>query len=203
MAMTDAGGQRTPDSSRRSLPYTPQPSIAPELSGVSWVRNWASHDWIILSYFAALIFALCVGTGPNRSACIVRVAADAGAFAFVLALVRGNVLRWGTLGSSLRFSTARPSSRRSSRRSSSCARSSPPSARGRTTRASTRSTCGSSASSRASCSTAGLRRRPRSGSRSSTFSTFSSSAFTSCRWCTTSAGPSSSGASRRACSSSS
>jgi hypothetical protein len=83
------------------------PALAAEPShATSWVRNWASHDWILISYFVILIFALCIGTGPNRSACIVHVAADCGVFLFVLALVRGNVLRWGSLASTLLYRTA-------------------------------------------------------------------------------------------------
>lgn len=72
----------------------------------SWVRNWASQDWILVGYFLILLVALCIGEGPNRSACIIRVAADAGIFVFVLALVRGNVLRLGSLVSSLLYRTA-------------------------------------------------------------------------------------------------
>jgi hypothetical protein len=69
--------------------------------GVSWVRNWASQDWIAVTYLSLLFAALCVGKGPNRPACMERVAADLGFFLFVLALVRGNVLRWGSMASSL------------------------------------------------------------------------------------------------------
>jgi hypothetical protein len=69
--------------------------------GVSWVRNWASQDWIAVTYLSLLFAALCVGKGPNRPECMERVAADLGFFLFVLALVRGNVLRWGSTASSL------------------------------------------------------------------------------------------------------
>ena len=111
--MIDAGGQRTPESTRGAP--SGRASLAPTLAralanepthAASWVRNWASQDWIIIAYFLVLILALCIGKGPNRSACIVRVAADAGVFVFVLALVRGNVLRWGGIVSSLLYRTA-------------------------------------------------------------------------------------------------
>ncbi|HEY3821597.1 MAG TPA: phosphatase PAP2 family protein [Polyangiaceae bacterium] len=62
----------------------------------SWVRNWASQDWIAVGYFVVLLSALAMCHGPGRNACIVRVAANFGLFLFVLALVRGNVLRWGS-----------------------------------------------------------------------------------------------------------
>jgi hypothetical protein len=72
----------------------------------SWVRNWASQDWFMVTYFVILLAALFMGRGPNRSACIVRVAADLGAFLFVLALVRGSVLRPNSTGSALFYRTA-------------------------------------------------------------------------------------------------
>jgi hypothetical protein len=75
-------------------------------SASSWVRNWASQDWLCVGYFTLLLFALCIGKGPNRPACIVRVSADFGVFLFVLALVRGNVLRWGGAASSLLYRTS-------------------------------------------------------------------------------------------------
>jgi hypothetical protein len=66
-----------------------------------WVRNWASQDWIAITYLSLLLAALLVGKGPNRGPCIERVAADLGFFVCMLALVRGGVLRWGSMASSL------------------------------------------------------------------------------------------------------
>jgi hypothetical protein len=73
---------------------------------VLWVRNWASQDWIAITYLTALIAALCVGRGPHRSECIAHVAMDLGAFIFILALVRGQVIRWGSLTSALVYRVA-------------------------------------------------------------------------------------------------
>jgi PAP2 superfamily len=109
MAMTEAGG---PHRATERTSHAPVPgaaashaqSLSADSSGapaVSWVRNWASQDWIAVTYLSLLLVALCIGKGPNRGACIERVAADLGAFLFVLALVRGNVIRWGSTASSL------------------------------------------------------------------------------------------------------
>jgi hypothetical protein len=80
-------------------------ALSHPLSASSWVRNFASHDWLAIGYFVTLIVALCAGTGPNRRACLVQVAADFGVFLFCLALVRGHVLRWGGTASSLVYRT--------------------------------------------------------------------------------------------------
>jgi hypothetical protein len=101
MAMTQAGGpQMTPESTRPSR--RPGAPLSHSLTldtlaapATSWVRNWASQDWIAVGYFVVLLSALAMSDGPGRNACIVRVAANFGMFLFVLALVRGNVLRWG------------------------------------------------------------------------------------------------------------
>ncbi len=69
----------------------------------SFVHSFASQDWLLLGYMVALFGALAVGTGHDRSACMVRVAADLGAYLFVLALVRLQVLRWGGPASSLLY----------------------------------------------------------------------------------------------------
>ncbi len=73
---------------------------------MSWMRNWASQDWLTVAYFCAILAALCAGRGPNRSACIVLVTADLGAFLFVLAIVRGPMLRPSSVVSSLFYRTA-------------------------------------------------------------------------------------------------
>lgn len=108
MAMTDAGGPHHA-SGRNS--HAPSSGAVPSHvhgvtfdatgTAVSWVRNWASQDWIAVCYLSLLIVALCVGKGAHRADCIEKVAADLGAFLFILALVRGNVIRWGSTASSL------------------------------------------------------------------------------------------------------
>jgi hypothetical protein len=72
----------------------------------SWVRNFASQDWLMIGYLVALLVALMVGRGPNRSACMVRVLADLSVYLFVIALVRGQILRWGGVAASLVYRTA-------------------------------------------------------------------------------------------------
>lgn len=109
MAMMDAGGPHTtPESAGRPsrLAGTAQhvfavDSIASAAS--SWVRNWASQDWIAVAYFVTLLTALAIGRGPHREACAVHVVANFSLFLFVLALVRGNVLRWGGAASSMLY----------------------------------------------------------------------------------------------------
>jgi len=60
----------------------------------------------MVGYLFTLLVALMLGRGPNRSTCLVRVSADLGAFLFVVALVRGQLLRWGGATASLVYRTA-------------------------------------------------------------------------------------------------
>ncbi len=60
----------------------------------------------MVGYLVTLLVALMLGRGPDRSACLVRVAADLGVFLFVIALVRGHLLRWGGSAGSLVYRTA-------------------------------------------------------------------------------------------------
>jgi hypothetical protein len=113
MAITEAGGRHTPERTRgrgRSSGLSPALAVGPVASApafpTSWVRNFASQDWVMVGYFILLLFALAIGKGPNRSACIVHIAGDFGGFLFVLALVRGQVLRWDTLATSLFYRTS-------------------------------------------------------------------------------------------------
>jgi hypothetical protein len=110
MAITDAGGPPTPDRGRRprSRPHgggaralAVRP-IAPE-SATAFVNSFASQDWITIAYFLALLVALAFGKGHGRSACMIRVCADLGAYLFVLALVRLQILRWGGAAASLLY----------------------------------------------------------------------------------------------------
>jgi hypothetical protein len=82
MAMTDAGGpettpERSPRPSRRPSATLSHVLAAETLAApaTSWVRNWASQDWIAVGYFVILLAALCMVHGPGRNECIVRVAA--------------------------------------------------------------------------------------------------------------------------------
>jgi hypothetical protein len=75
-------------------------------SPTSWVRNFASQDWLTIGYLVVLLVALALGKGPNREACLIRVSVDLGAFLFMLALIRGQLLRWGSTASSLIYRTA-------------------------------------------------------------------------------------------------
>jgi hypothetical protein len=74
-------------------------------SPTSWIRNFASQDWLTVGYFVVLLLALVAGRGPNRNACLVRVCADLGVYLFVIALVRGQALRWGSAVGSLIYRT--------------------------------------------------------------------------------------------------
>ena len=111
MAMSEAGGPHsTPETNTHAprsggLAHAHAQGRALTLDARSlpgnWVRNWASQDWIAVSYLTLLLVALMIGKGPNRIDCIEKVLGDLGFFFAVLALVRGNVLRWGSMASSL------------------------------------------------------------------------------------------------------
>jgi hypothetical protein len=73
------------------------------LSWASFVNSFASQDWLLIGYMVAILVALAFGKGTNRLPCIVRVAADLGAYMFVLALVRLQILRWGSAAASLLY----------------------------------------------------------------------------------------------------
>jgi PAP2 superfamily len=113
MAMTEAGGPHsTPDRIRHARSDAAV-SAGYAVGGLgfrgaaaSWIRNWASQDWIAVSYFITLIGALCLGKGPHRSECLERVVAFFGVYLIVLALVRGGVLRWSSAANSLLYRTA-------------------------------------------------------------------------------------------------
>jgi hypothetical protein len=81
-------------------------TLATNVSPTSWVRNFASQDWLLVGYCVVLLGALAFSKGPNRDACLVRISADLGVLLFVIALVRGQVLRWGSAASSLVYRTA-------------------------------------------------------------------------------------------------
>jgi hypothetical protein len=72
-------------------------------SAVGLVHSFASQDWLTLGYLVTMLIALALGKGPNRGACVVRVAADMGAFLFVLVAVRTHLLRWGAVSTALLY----------------------------------------------------------------------------------------------------
>jgi hypothetical protein len=74
-------------------------------AATGWARNLASQDWLTIGYLVTLLGALILGRGPNRAACLARVTADLGVFVFVVALVRGHLLRWGSPVASLLYRT--------------------------------------------------------------------------------------------------
>jgi PAP2 superfamily len=75
-------------------------------SAIGLVHSFASQDWITLGYLTTLLLALALGTGPHRGDCIVRVAADMGAFLVVLVAVRLPLLRWGAMSTALLYRAA-------------------------------------------------------------------------------------------------
>jgi hypothetical protein len=76
------------------------------VGGTAWLRNLASQDWLTVGYLVTLLGALVLGKGPNRAACIARVSVDLAVFLFIVALVRGQLLRWGSSAASLVYRTA-------------------------------------------------------------------------------------------------
>ncbi|MGH7269300.1 MAG: phosphatase PAP2 family protein [Polyangiaceae bacterium] len=69
----------------------------------SFVQELASQDWLLLGYLVAIFLALAFGSGPHREPCMIHIATDLGAFVFVLALVRLQVLRAGGAAASLLY----------------------------------------------------------------------------------------------------
>ncbi|MCL2722969.1 MAG: phosphatase PAP2 family protein [Polyangiaceae bacterium] len=61
------------------------------------ITNLAVQDYFIAGYFLVLLFALAVGTGPGREACVRTVLGDLGFFCTGIVLTRGGILREGTM----------------------------------------------------------------------------------------------------------
>jgi hypothetical protein len=80
-------------------------ALAHPFSASTWVRNFASQDWLTIGYFVILLVALLTGHGPNRSRCLERVSGDFVIFLLCLALVRGGILRWRSAAASLVYRT--------------------------------------------------------------------------------------------------
>jgi PAP2 superfamily len=87
----------------RSLATHPAGDDRAASTWATFVNSFASQDWLLIGYLVAMLVALAFGKGSNRSFCIVRVSADLGAFLFVLALVRLQILRWGGAAGSLLY----------------------------------------------------------------------------------------------------
>ncbi len=77
--------------------------LLPATSVANLVQNFASQDWLLIGYLAALIVALLFGKGQGRLACIGRVSADLALFLVVLTMVRWPLLRWGGAASALLY----------------------------------------------------------------------------------------------------
>ncbi len=70
------------------------------------VRSLAVQDWVVLTYFAILLFALVNGQGATRDGSIIRVAGDVALFLTGVILTRGGILRAGSLAAGLVYRTA-------------------------------------------------------------------------------------------------
>jgi len=75
----------------------------PRKAASSLVQNLASHDWLILGFFAIEWVALALGRGPGRDTCLTRVTADLVGYLALVALVRLEIMRWGGPASSLLY----------------------------------------------------------------------------------------------------
>jgi hypothetical protein len=80
--------------------------VLPVSSAGSLVHSFASQDWVTIGYLLTLLVALAVGKGHHRPECMVRVAADLGAFLFVVVVVRLQLLRWGAMSTALLYRSA-------------------------------------------------------------------------------------------------
>ncbi len=66
-----------------------------------WMRAMAVQDWLLVGYFTALMVMVYRGTGPRRDFCVERVGADLAVVLLGLAVVRGEIARWGGFVGSL------------------------------------------------------------------------------------------------------
>jgi hypothetical protein len=75
--------------------------------GMPWatafVRGLAAQDWLIFGYFALLLFALAIGTGPGRPASIERVTVDLLGFVVGIVLTRGGIVPHGSFANGLLY----------------------------------------------------------------------------------------------------
>jgi hypothetical protein len=85
----------------RSFEMEPGPPRRVAGRGASLVASFASQDWLIMGYLAALLVALAFGGGHNRGACAERVGWDLAGYLLVVAMVRFPVIRWDSWVSSL------------------------------------------------------------------------------------------------------
>jgi hypothetical protein len=72
-----------------------------EVWGALFVRNLAPQDWYIGGYFIVLLFAVLLGSGPDREHCVRLIGVDLACLFGGLALTRGELLRSGSFLSSM------------------------------------------------------------------------------------------------------
>ncbi|MBI5517907.1 MAG: phosphatase PAP2 family protein [Deltaproteobacteria bacterium] len=89
---------------RRGVVHTllaPEPA-APDLPwALRALRAFAVQDWLIVGYFLVLLGAVLAGTGPARDQSVRNVALSLAVVLLGLAVVRGEVLPWGTRATAL------------------------------------------------------------------------------------------------------
>jgi hypothetical protein len=87
----------------RTFEMEPGPPKRVAGRAASFVGNFASQDWLIMGYLAALLVALAVGGGGghNRAVCAERVGWDLAGYLLVVTMVRLPVVRWDSGVSSL------------------------------------------------------------------------------------------------------
>ncbi len=71
--------------------------------GALFARNLAPQDWYIGAYFVVMIFAVALGTGPDREHCIRLICVDLACLIAGLALTRGEILRAGSFANSFMY----------------------------------------------------------------------------------------------------
>ena len=117
MSRTEPGGPDARSHSRRARPaglshaIAVRPMAHEQSTAAHGERTWfvhslASQDWLLIGYLTVLLAALAFGKGHDRSACMIRVTADLGVYLFVVALIRAQVLRWGSTLSALLYRSA-------------------------------------------------------------------------------------------------
>ena len=68
-----------------------------------FVKNLGVQDWMIAIYFWLVLFALSIGSGPDRAACTQRVVVDFSLFFTGILLTRGGILRQGSFANNMLY----------------------------------------------------------------------------------------------------
>src|SRR5437016_5451383 len=68
-----------------------------------FVKNLGVQDWMIAIYYGLVVFALCIGSGPNRAACIQRVVVHFSLFFSAIVITRGGLLRHGSFANNMLY----------------------------------------------------------------------------------------------------